>query len=866
MIANMSNNSISNFQVLPPVKNLRIFETKAFFFIFGFSEPSGSYKILEIARPVLTSDGPLILKQYPQEFTFTQLNARIKQMQNAYKDFQEIYDNVACIYGFIKFLEGYYMILVTEATRVGSLSGNIIYTISKTAIVPITFKSRNSNDEIRYKTLLSTFDMCKYMYFSYTYDLSKSWQQNVLQKRQLSPITLDSTRAESQSMFVWNAYALLPFQSSPSSTTSSANLSSWIVPIVYGYIRQKMFSFSGGNTVKFTLIARRSTNFAGTRYLRRGVDCNGMVANEVESEQIFSRNSSTVGDQGRTSSIVQCRGSIPLYWCHVNILNPKPDVKLENIETTETLNAAKNHFENLFFRYGRKVHVLSLVKQVEKKPLEQILGDAYFDMCRMLNAHYRLAFKYNTIEESDISRVTLLMDRSSVYGRDEVNAQQILGVGEDNDTDGYAYVREERESGGGEGERDENDENASSRSPTTSLNVEDQITFTSYDFLNMAKVSEASVFHDLDVIGDRILTDVGFYVDPPAGIHPTYSKTWHKFGRAQVNSDIEAKYYGTMNSVYVDNSIVDNTLFSTTVDDIPKERRSSPSDVEVDMDGDNVDFDILLEKEAFDKDTLSQNFSESEIGVGTGSPTGLLQYGVMRTNCMDCLDRTNVAQFCYAKLAINRQLKCLGILLSAHVLQDITSNCLEVWAEHGDAMATQYGGSGAMHKVDEHEKRSAVDDTVEKEIVLTGGAKNALVAVQRYYSNVSLDFERQQQIDILVGFYQPKKGETAIWDLKLRPQDIRIVPLRSQVVVNLEEDKRLSRVSNMSLSQIETKSICIGYDLKPTSGYYFDGNEAPFYGIVYFNDVMDLHHQEVVHMRKVSCKITCFNSMNLTYC
>ena len=32
----------------------------------------------------------------------------------------------------------------------------------------------------------------------------------------------------------------------------------------------------------------------------------------------------------------------------------------------------------------------------------------------------------------------------------------------------------------------------------------------------------------------------------------------------------------------------------------------------------------------------------------------------------------------------------------------------------------------------------------EREYVLSGGAKNAVVAVQRYYSNISTDFERQQ--------------------------------------------------------------------------------------------------------------------------
>ena len=39
-----------------------------------------------------------------------------------------------------------------------------------------------------------------------------------------------------------------------------------------------------------------------------------------------------------------------------------------------------------------------------------------------------------------------------------------------------------------------------------------------------------------------------------------------------------------------------------------------------------------------------------------------LQNGVFRTNCMDNLDRTNVAQAAFAKWTLNRQLRSLDIL------------------------------------------------------------------------------------------------------------------------------------------------------------------------------------------------------------
>ena len=39
-----------------------------------------------------------------------------------------------------------------------------------------------------------------------------------------------------------------------------------------------------------------------------------------------------------------------------------------------------------------------------------------------------------------------------------------------------------------------------------------------------------------------------------------------------------------------------------------------------------------------------------------------LQQGVIRTNCIDCLDRTNAAQFVVGKRALGHQLHALGVI------------------------------------------------------------------------------------------------------------------------------------------------------------------------------------------------------------
>jgi SacI homology domain len=72
----------------------------------------------------------------------------------------------------------------------------------------------------------------------------------------------------------------------------------------------------GGESKSFllTLISRRSVKRAGLRYLRRGVDEEGNVANSVETEQILPPVDWDTNPDAKIYSFVQYRGSIPLFF------------------------------------------------------------------------------------------------------------------------------------------------------------------------------------------------------------------------------------------------------------------------------------------------------------------------------------------------------------------------------------------------------------------------------------------------------------------------------------------------------------------------------------------------------------------------
>jgi hypothetical protein len=46
---------------------------------------------------------------------------------------------------------------------------------------------------------------------------------------------------------------------------------------------------------------------------------------------------------------------------------------------------------------------------------------------------------------------------------------------------------------------------------------------------------------------------------------------------------------------------------------------------------------------------------------GNGAPYRR-QHGVVRTNCIDCIDRTNTAQFVIGKCALAHQVRCCRVL------------------------------------------------------------------------------------------------------------------------------------------------------------------------------------------------------------
>jgi len=75
------------------------------------------------------------------------------------------------------------------------------------------------------------------------------------------------------------------------------------------------------------------------------------------------------------------------------------------------------------------------------------------------------------------------------------------------------------------------------------------------------------------------------------------------------------------------------------------------------------------------------------------------QSGVARSNCIDCLDRTNVTQSFLARKSLDSQLQRMGALSSSESisqLDGIDDIFKKLWVEQGDELSLEYAGSYAL--------------------------------------------------------------------------------------------------------------------------------------------------------------------------
>ncbi|KAI0054065.1 hypothetical protein FA95DRAFT_1480269 [Auriscalpium vulgare] len=369
-----------------------LYENRLRFYIVASNTADSLHRIVKIDR---TSQDELVVVEDEAVYTGRQMTAMLKMLEDGNKASGGLGKPKVFfgLVGFMRFTAGWYMLLVTKRSVVALLGGHYIYHCENTELISIPFnhKIERPSEEQRLMSIFKQVDMTKNFYFSYTYDLTSTLQSNVTSRNKSPRSPWPFT-----DRYAWNYRMFTPAFEGQHNASTKAH---WILPVIHGHVDQAKLTVLG-RVIYVTLIARRSRHYAGARYLKRGVNEEGNVANEVETEQIVSEALTTpfhyplqrfaidTGSNWRPNphytSYVQYRGSIPVYWTQEqNNMTPKPPIEISVIDPFFT--AAARHFDDLFARYGAPIMILNLIKKREPQPRESKLLDEYTHCVDYLN-------------------------------------------------------------------------------------------------------------------------------------------------------------------------------------------------------------------------------------------------------------------------------------------------------------------------------------------------------------------------------------------------------------------------------------------------------------------------------------------------
>lgn len=281
----------------------------------------------------------------------------------------------------------------------GRLKGHMVFRVISIEFLPLRERALHDPDEDTYINLLQTLLKTGPMYFSYSFDITNSFQRQAQ-----SDLSLPLWR-RADDRFFWNKFIQSDFIDFANGAGSGSGLRGgqqtgadpFILPAMFGMLKIAQTRVKA-TPLTFTLITRRSRHRAGTRYLTRGIDDQGHVANFNETEQIVILNDEAGGLGGfaggggmqngkveqreghdtQVMSYVQTRGSVPVYWAEVNSLKYVPNLQIRGVETA--VDAARQHFDEQISLYGSNY----LVNLVNQKGREDRVKKAYEHMVRIL--------------------------------------------------------------------------------------------------------------------------------------------------------------------------------------------------------------------------------------------------------------------------------------------------------------------------------------------------------------------------------------------------------------------------------------------------------------------------------------------------
>jgi hypothetical protein len=147
------------------------------------------------------------------------------------------------------------------------------------------------------------------------------------------------------------------------------------------------------------------------------------------------------------------------------------------------------------------------------------------------------------------------------------------------------------------------------------------------------------------------------------------------------------------------------------------------------------------------------------------------QKGIVRTNCMDCLDRTGVAQCAFGQRALEKELNQEGYAIDLQ--GDASTQWFNtLWADNGDAISKQYSSTAALKG----------DYTRTRKRNYRGALNDFGLTLSRYYNGIVNDYFSQACIDYLLGNVSIEVFSEFQMDLQSVDPGISVQKLRQNAI------------------------------------------------------------------------------------
>ena len=157
--------------------------------------------------------------------------------------------------------------------------------------------------------------------------------------------------------------------------------------------------------------------------------------------------------------------------------------------------------------------------------------------------------------------------------------------------------------------------------------------------------------------------------------------------------------------------------------------------------------------------SFNNSYYDSSIQHDCGYKLNLIssQNGVFRTNCIDCLDRTNVIQTVISRIILHNILNTIDISDTAAEFKEpfepfkpyFEDTFRLMWTENGNFVSQAYSGSNALKadytRTGKRTKAGAIED-----------GRNTMI---RFYYNNFRDGHNQDSHDYFIGKINPSKQE-----------------------------------------------------------------------------------------------------------